>query len=440
MLTKCWHFVTNNRLRLFEGLTLTIAAPFLLFPSRVVVGTLLALLGLILIETVPILFKWRPIQPLMPTSIPLTLFLLIIGISVIITADPNLTLDKATGVLLGVFLWRYLNRGIQTDKEWYLALAGFIFLGFGLISLGLLNADWVNKIEALTPIIDRLPNQIISVPGQPSSGIHPNQIAGTILFFFPLLWSIMLGQKWKKGSLYRWLILGFTLFGSAALLLTQSRASWLGGMAAIYILLGLWTLSLEANSKSRRSLSILVGLFTLVGIIGFFAIGPERFIGIWQDPAQETAVGSLGSLGFRQEVWRWTVVAIQDFPFTGIGLGSFRLVIRRLYPLNVTPSYEVAHAHNLYFHTAVDIGIPGLIIYLTIIGLVLNLCWQTVRHNPRTRPYALGLMSGLLAFHIYGFGDALALGSKTGITFWFLLGLITTLHKINQSPSKAGKL
>jgi putative inorganic carbon (HCO3(-)) transporter len=135
-------------------------------------------------------------------------------------------------------------------------------------------------------------------------------------------------------------------------------------------------------------------------------------------------------------VWRWTVVAIQDFPFTGIGLGSFRRVIRRLYPLNVTPSYTVAHAHNMYLHTAVDIGVPGLIIYLTMIGLVLILGWQAAQHNAKMRSYALGLTAGLIAFHIYGIGDVLALGSKTGLAFWFLLGLITTLHKISSIPTE----
>ncbi|MCP4420057.1 MAG: hypothetical protein GY805_25925, partial [Chloroflexi bacterium] len=152
-------------------------------------------------------------------------------------------------------------------------------------------------------------------------------------------------------------------------------------------------------------------------------------------PAQETAVGSLSSLSFRQEVWRWTVVAIQDFPFTGVGLGSFRRVIRRLYPLGVTPGYDVAHAHNLYLHTAIDIGLPGLIIYLALLGLAVYLGWFAAQRSKPLRPYALGLIAGLIGFHTYGIGDVLALGSKTGLSFWFLLGLITTLHKITHPPN-----
>ena len=429
-----WLWLTDNKTRLLEGFILAAALPFLMFPNQLTLGTLLALLGLIFIETVPVLLKWRPVQLISPFDLLLLLFCFILGVSILITADPDLTLDKATGILLGIFLWRYLSRAVDTSKAWFVALTIFGLLGLGFVSLGILNAAWLTKIGVLTPIIERLPNQIVSVPGQPSEGIHPNQIAGTLLFYFPLLWSGLFGQQWLKAHWFRWLWLGLTLVGTTALLLTQSRSGWLGGAAAMFCLIMLWAFIMPLGSRSQKRLFTLAGLLIVIGLIGLAAIGPDRLISLWQDPAQETAVGSLGSLNFRQEVWRWTIVAIQDFPFTGVGLGSFRRIIRRLYPLDIVPSYEVAHAHNLYLHTAVDIGIPGLIIYLAIIGLAMVLGWQAAKNNERLRPYLLGLLAGLIAFHIYGLGDVLALGSKTGVAFWFLLGLLTTAHQISRVP------
>ncbi|MAT96891.1 MAG: hypothetical protein CL608_07095 [Anaerolineaceae bacterium] len=457
----------ENKIWLLEGLILAAALPFLLFPNQFTIGTLLALLGLIFIETVPLLLKWRPLQAPSPIDIPLLLFGIVLGLSILITADPDLTLDKTMGVLFGLFLWRYLNRTVKTTKAWYVALAIFGLLGLGFVSLGILNAAWLYKIDVLTPIIDRLPNQIVAVPGQPSDGVHPNQIAGTLLFYFPLLWSVLIGRQrtkvkglseyrpqssqrflrlvsnslsslfplWLFRNWFNWLWLGLTLLGTMALLLTQSRSGWLGGAAAIYCLTFLWAFMQPKGSRKQRHLFILAGLLTLGGLVGLAIIGPDRLVELWQDPAQETAVGSLGSLNFRQEVWLWTIVAVQDFPFTGVGLGSFRRVIRRLYPLNVVPSYDVAHAHNVYLHTAVDIGIPGLIFYLALVGLVLVLGWQAARNNAKLRPYALGLIAGLIGFHVYGLGDVLALGSKTGVAFWFLLGLVTTLTQISPSPA-----
>lgn len=426
---------SKNKPWLLEGLVLAASLPFLLFPNRIIPATFLALLGLIFIETVPVLLKWRSLPAPTPIDLPILLFTLSLGLAIVVSADPDLTLDKAAGIILGLFTLRYLLRTLNTAKVWHLAFILFGLMGFGFALLGILNAEWINKIPLLTPIINQLPNQIIAVPGQPDAGIHPNQIAGTLLFYFPLVWAVWLGQQKQNGRWQKWLWLGLSLAGTGALILTQSRSGWLGGAAAIYILIALWAFALPNSSPRRHALFTLLGLLTLAGAAALLAIGPDRLLALWEEPAQETAVGSLTSLSFRQEVWRWSIVAIQDFPFTGVGLGSFRRVIRRLYPLAIDPGYNVVHPHNLFLHTAVDLGIPGLIVYLALVGLVLALGWQAAKRDVQIRPYALGLIAGLFAFHIYGLGDVLALGSKTGLAFWFLLGLITTLPQLDGAPA-----
>lgn len=434
-----WLPTSQNKTWLPEGIILAGCLPFLLFPDRLISATFLALLGLISIETVPVLFKRRPLPAPTPIDLPLLLFSLVLGLAIAISADPDLTLDKATGVLLGLFSLRYLLRTLDTVRFWHLAFILFGMMGLGFVTLGILNAGWLTKIALLTPIIDRLPNQIIAVPGQPDSGIHPNQIAGTLLFYLPLAWAGWAGYLRQNGRFLNFLWLSLSLAATGALILTQSRSGWLGGAAALYLLIALWAFSLPKTQPRRRQLFALLGVLTLIGFTALLAIGPERLAALWEDPAQQTAVGSLGSLSFRQEMWRWTIVTIQDFPFTGVGLGSFRHVIRRLYPLAIDPGYDVAHAHNIFLHTAVDIGIPGLIIYLALIGLVLALGWQAAKQNAPMRPYALGLTAGLIAFHVYGIADVLALGSKTGLAFWILIGLIVTLNQIPHTPAQLAK-
>ncbi|MEZ4595136.1 MAG: O-antigen ligase family protein [Chloroflexota bacterium] len=432
-----WLPTSQNKTWLAEGAVLAVCLPFLIFPNRSISATFLALLGLILIETIPVLLKKRPLPAPTPIDLPLLLFSLILALTIVVSADPDLTLDKAAGVLLGLFSLRYLLRTLDTTRFWHLAFILFGLMGLGFVTLGILNAGWLTKIDLLTPIIDQLPNQIIAVPGQPDSGIHPNQIAGTLLFYLPLTWAGLAGSWQQNGRFLNFLWLSLSLAATGALLLTQSRSGWLGGAAALYVLIALWAFALPKNHSQRRQLFVLLGILTLAGFIGLLAVGPGRLLALWEDPVQQTAVGSLGSLGFRQEMWRWSIVAIQDFPFTGVGLGSFRRVIRRLYPLSIDPGYDVAHAHNIFLHTAVDIGIPGLIVYLALIGLVLVLGWQVARQNTPMRPYALGLIAGLIAFHIYGMGDVLALGSKTGLAFWILIGLVVTLYQMPRPSPNA---
>ena len=37
------------------------------------------------------------------------------------------------------------------------------------------------------------------------------------------------------------------------------------------------------------------------------------------------------------EIWSRALYALQDFPFTGVGLGAFRRVVNVLYPLFLVP-------------------------------------------------------------------------------------------------------
>jgi putative inorganic carbon (HCO3(-)) transporter len=154
---------------------------------------------------------------------------------------------------------------------------------------------------------------------------------------------------------------------------------------------------------------------------------------LWEEPPRETAIGTLTSLNFRREVWQWAIAGIKEFPFTGSGLGSFRRVVVRLYPINLPPDYDIAHAHNIFFQVALDVGLPGLIAYLALLMLAGTVAWQVARQDEALRPFALGLLAGLAGLHIYGLTDALAPGAKPGLLFWAALGLLAAMRRIQQA-------
>jgi putative inorganic carbon (HCO3(-)) transporter len=414
-----------------EGSLLLIALPFLLFPNVSPIGTLVAFLLIISVESLPPLLRWRPFPKLQPFDLILLLWLCLIGLSILVTADPDLTLGKAGGVLLGIAIWRYVGRAVKRPFHWYFVLTFFGLLGGGFIGLGILSADWIAKSGAITALTELLPNRQITLPGLGDGAAHPNQVAGTLLFYLPLLWSVTVAHWQRNANWQRFSLLLLTLAATAVLILTQSRSGWLAGVGSLYLLVVLWTAVLPKAHPRKRTLLLISGTFTLLGIITFFLIGPDQLASFWQDPAQETALGSFGSLGFRQEVWLWTIVMLQDFPFTGIGLGSFQQVIRRLYPVMVSPSYAITHAHNVFLQMGVDYGLFGLILYLALIGILLTMLWRAARRQPRWRPYALGFAASLLAYHIYGLGDVL--DSKTNLVIWIMYGLITALSQLSRA-------
>lgn len=429
-----WPQTTEAKSLILEGGLLLVALPFLLFPHVSTIGTLAGFLLIMAVELLPPLLRWRPLPPLQPFDLVLLPWLFFIGLSLLVSADPDLTLGKAGGVLLGIAIWRYLGRAIKQPSHWYLALAFFGLLGGGFIGLGILSADWIAKSGPIAALTELLPNTQIALPGLGDGAAHPNQVAGTLLFYFPLLWSVTIAHWSIQGRWQRLWLLGLSLVATAVLILTQSRSGWLAGIGSLYLLLLLWTAVLPRAHPHHKRVLLASIIFTLLGVLTFFLIGPERLASLWQDPAQETAIGSLRSIGFRQELWHWTILMLQDFPFTGVGLGSFQHVSRRLYPVMIAPGYPLTHAHNVFLQIGVDYGLIGLSLYLALMGILLTMLWRSAQRQPQWRPYALGFAASLLAYHIYGLGDVL--DSKTNLVIWILYGLITALSQLSPPQTR----
>jgi putative inorganic carbon (HCO3(-)) transporter len=347
---------------------------------------------------------------------------------ILVTADPDLTLPKATGLILGLTSWYLLLTAVHSRRHLNLSLLCFLLLALGFTALGALSTNWVIKVPLLEQIVQQLPPALVALPESPESGVQANQLAGTMLMFWPLLLCLAIG--WPLPIGWKTAVRLFALLLTALLFLTQSRSGWLGGLGGLVCLLAWWGW-LHLPPPRRWLLWLGLALLGTAVIATLVMIGPERLRQLWVDPAQETVLGRLHSIGFRQEVWRWTAAAIGDFPFTGTGLGTFRRVAPRLYPLNVPATYDISHAHNIFGQVALDVGLPGLVAYMALLLLAGAMGWQVARRDEALRPLAIGLVTGLIALHIYGLTDALALGSKTSLLFWLILGNLAAMKKVS---------
>lgn len=416
-----------------EGGLLVAVTPFLLFPTFAINVTALSLALVGLLWLLPLLWRHWPWPPPTPFDLLLAGWCIVLSLSILVTADPQLTLPKATGLILGLAVWRFINRLIQSPALLVKAIAVWGLLAVGFVLLGTLSANWLDKVPTLASFVAHLPESVIILPESPELGVHTNQLAGTLLLIIPFLLSMLIGFYSVRPSrlkLSGWLLLTFTAV--TLLLLTQSRTGWLAFAGTLFVLCLFWWLALPPDNRLRRMVGIAALGLAAIAFLAILLIGPNRLQTVWADPAQESALGSLGSISFRQEVWRWGITAVQDFPFTGTGLGSFRAVVRRLYPLHVDPSYDIAHAHNVFLQIALDVGLPGLVIYLAMVGLAFYLGMWVARQDEWLRPYTLGLLAGLAAVHLFGLADTLALGSKSHLLFWIMLGLITAMHRLTQ--------
>ena len=417
-----------QRVKWVEGLVLLAAAPFLLFPDRFILLTALFVILLAILWLAPLLIIRSPLIPPTPYNAALCVFGLALCIAILVTADPDLTLPKATGLILSLGVWRYLVLIARERTQVWWSVAAYLAIGMSFIAFGLLNADWVLK----DPSHLSLPALSAASSEGSSGGIHPNQIAGTITLVLPLLAALLINsisQEGQRPSLVRWALLLATLFCSAALLLTRSRSGWAGLLGGLFVLLLLWGLMMEPSPR-RRLVRFSGGLVIVLLLLLLAALGPQRLQQMWLDPPQESAVGSLSTLNFRQDLWPWAVQAVGDFPFTGIGLGSFREAARRLYPLQISPDFDIAHAHNVFLQTALDVGIPGLVSYTALLFISGAAAWQIAKKDRALRAASVGLLASLAAYHMYGMADALALGSKPAVLLWAVFGLLAAMVRL----------
>ena len=352
-------------------------------------------------------------------------------VGILVTDDPDLTLSKATGLILGLTTWYYIPLTVRSFRQLHYSLLLFLLIALSFTFVGILSTNWIFKIPLLDEIIRSLPAQRLVLPESPELGVQANQLAGTIIIYWPCLIALLFTTPFasKKGRLFLIIsIILVTLF----LILSQSRSGWIGALGGLVFLLSWWVwLVLPTQQRWLMALGWL-GV-VVVCLVGYFLIGPERLQPFWGDPVEKVVIGDFSSLGFRLEAWHWSVEGIKDFPLTGTGLGTFRRVVKRLFPIRIAPAYDMSHAHNIFLQVALDIGLPGLVAYIAMLLVAFVTGWQVAQQNKKLRPFAIGLLTGLMALHIFGLTDALALGSKTALLFWLDLGILTAMPTVLDS-------
>jgi len=361
---------------------------------------------------------------------PLNRPLFVIGgmtlLSLAITPDMSLSLPKAAGLFLGLGVFFVVVDVCESRRGMSVSLAGFVLVGAAIGVLGLLGTRWLEKSGLLSAVTDRLPQVISGLPGA-AQGFHPNEVAGALLWVIPPALAIGVGL-WRDSALRRWGVLAGIagVWMAGVLLITQSRSGWFGLAAALLVMIAL------AFQRARRWLIVPgIALLALIALVGRGGSG--------EDPATlsivESSVGAV-TWDFRLEVWRVALHGVADFPFTGMGIGVFREVARYLYAPAVSPSFDIAHAHNELLQAALDLGVLGLLAFVALHGVAFRLLravWRATDRADASRVMALGLGGGLFAHFVYGLTDTVALGAKPGVLFWMLLGLIVGLHGQTRS-------
>ncbi len=349
-----------------------------------------------------------------PTDIPLLVIAFMMIVSVAISPLPERSLSAIWPLALGVVLYWVICHWPWREGQLVWLWRGVVGLGLVVTVLGL--AGMVAKPQVLIPqlqtVMSRVQARLAFLSKMLPDTFHPNVIAGIIVLTLPFALTRALATRLTRDT--RALAETFacgevSVLMLAVLLLTQSRAGFLGLAASAVVMLAL---------LRPRWLLIVIPL----GLVAMAAVG--SLVG-WVDLV-DTLVSSDPAYGWgwRKEVWRSAAAMLSDFGFTGVGFGCFQQVMDLLYPM---PSGSTApHAHDLLLQVGIDLGGIGLTAFVVLVGRLLYQTAVAYRDaqrvgNPDNVLLAASYLAAVVGMLVHGILDAAVWGNKGAFIMWVVL-------------------
>lgn len=249
--------------------------------------------------------------------------------------------------------------------------------------------------------------------------INPNILAGALAIIIPIGLALATRRGWARRRWWALLLWAPVLLMINALVLSQSRGSWLALIIAILLLGWLFW---------PRLFTVLFGAAVMIGAVVWWQYSARYFLD------QELVHSAEASLLRRLDIWRLSLQMVAEQPLTGIGLGAYEQAFTVRFPNLPLIGGRLAppHAHNLFVQLALDLGIPGLFAYLGLLAALVRPLLSHVQQAKKighhyTYPLTCGILSGLAAMVVVGCFDNALWGTKLLVIPWCLLALTQLL-------------
>jgi O-antigen ligase len=218
-----------------------------------------------------------------------------------------------------------------------------------------------------------------------------------------------------------------------------SERKYLSGMA-FCIPAGAMVVALLMTASRAGWLGFAFGMVVLVLLINMKFIIPMAFGGVAMIPLLPESIlqriGTIGSLSdssnlYRYNLWKSSYEIIHDFFVTGIGTGylAFR-TITPYYMKNMAPY----HSHNTYIQTMVEFGLVGLLIFLAWCFILFKEGADAAikSTNFTAKVYGAALTAGFCSVLLHGMAEHILYYSKIMLWFWIFVGLIIKVKELNE--------
>jgi probable O-glycosylation ligase (exosortase A-associated) len=219
-----------------------------------------------------------------------------------------------------------------------------------------------------------------------SSGLtgNPNDLALMLNLIIPLAGALALSSRGAA----RLFASGVVLLSIGGVIVTFSRAGFLA-LAAIFFM---FLLALVRRKSSGAAIALLVVALSVPMMLPTTYVERLSTITNLEQDKTGSAQGRYKDLGIALEV-------VSHNPIIGVGLGQDMIALNQARGL-----YTWRSVHNVYLQYAVDLGIPGFLLFAWLHLLCFRSAWAVERRARRDptvaelEPLATGIQVSLVAF------------------------------------------
>lgn len=299
-------------------------------------------------------------------------------------------------MLLDLLMNKVLSREIM--------VRAFLFTSFFVLLFAL--------YQVYTAILDNT-----KIPRPESIFFISNAFAQYLVIVLPFVLSNTLNLR----GIPRWVNGLMALATIPLLILSDSRGALLAAIAMVLVWIGLTMAERDLLSASRlktwwqeQNAQVRITLIALLIIFIVIAVGIALSI-----------INSLSeagrSISLRTYLWDAGFNMFKEKPIFGHGLFTYGYHLARF--SSIPPFRAQAHAHNVYFQIAAEMGFVGLLAMFSMGLLTLRAIWRNWRDSAaRHRPMMTAAIAALVGVAIHHFFDVTAMMPAIAIAvLWVLL-------------------
>ncbi len=276
----------------------------------------------------------------------------------------------------------------------------------------LAGATWLATGETIVPSGELLARHGGTV------GPRPAVFASFLLPLLLLAVCEFLAARERRGRRRAGLL---AAIGSAALVLTSTRASWVAFAAGLaYLLAAGW----RRHMLVRQNTAVLLGIVAAVTL----ALWPRIVTRLSDDHEADL-----------QERWSLVQMAARVIvanPYTGVGAGAYPYAFRDYLTPDLADRWLYV-VHNVYVLRAAETGLVGLAAWLLFLAVAFRQASPGAMVDDAAGRVALAWRAGLIALAWEMLWDV-SLGPATNSLMWFLCGLMAGVRKQEAELPRSG--